>query len=191
MRAYHLFPPLATYITHTPRAHTPAVRSFLPLLALLLLTAAGVAAPSLEVILPGGERKVFSAEDLAALRAKSRSHCQIGTTNPRTCFEIPGPAAFELLPHEMRPRHGDKTKRELLRMALLASGADDYSVAVSMAEVDSTVADGKLIVAVQRDHATLPPEEGPFRLAVEKDHRPARWVKNLTRLTITALGASP
>jgi hypothetical protein len=140
--------------------------------AVAVLAPAAFAASPLEITLPNGEVKTFTREDLEALPQLEVTR-KIGD-QPERLYS--GPAVEALLLKCGIPV-GDKTKRELLRYVLLATGADGYAVTLSMAEVDSGVADGKILIAVKRDHLDLPPEEGPLRLAVEKDHRPARWVK--------------
>ena|SRR5579862_7587024 len=159
------------------------MRLLLSILAALVLAPVVFAGPVLEIALPNGEVKTFSREELETLPQIEIAR-KIGDQPERV---YSGPAMEALLVKCGIPV-GDKTKRELLRCVLLATGADGYAVAVSMSEIDSSVADGKVVVAVKRDHVDLPPEEGPLRLAVEKDHRPARWVKNLTRITVTEMG---
>jgi len=160
------------------------MRHLLSILFALALAPAALASSLLEITLPDGEVKAFSREELASLPQLEIAR-KIGD-QPEHVYS--GPAVDSLLVKCGLPV-GDKTKREILKLVLLATGSDGYAVALSVAEVDSSVGDGKIIIALQRDHLDLPPEEGPLRLAVEKDRRPARWVKKLTKLAVVAIAA--
>ena len=74
-------------------------------------------------------------------------------------------------------------RKEALRSYLLVSGADGYSVLLSLAEVDSTFHAGQIIVADERDGQPLG-KYGPFQLIVPGDSRPARWVHNVNSIRV-------
>jgi hypothetical protein len=78
---------------------------------------------------------------------------------------------------------GKEFRKEALTNYLTASGADGYSVVLSLAEVDSTFHTGQLIVADERDGQPLGKYE-PFQLTVPADSRPARWVRNLNSIRV-------
>jgi hypothetical protein len=78
---------------------------------------------------------------------------------------------------------GKEFRKEALRTYLLASGADGYSVLLSLAEVDSTFHAGQVIVADTREGQPLG-KNGPFQLIVPGDSRPARWVHNLNSIRL-------
>jgi hypothetical protein len=78
---------------------------------------------------------------------------------------------------------GKEFRKEALRSYLLVSGADGYSVLLSLAEVDSTFHAGQVIVADERDGQPLG-KNGPFQLIVPGDSRPARWVHNLNSVRV-------
>lgn len=61
------------------------------------------------------------------------------------------------------------------------------TVIFSMAELDSDFADSDAIVADALDGGALSPNEGPFKLVVPHDKRPARWVRMLQSLTVSQL----
>jgi len=66
---------------------------------------------------------------------------------------------------------------------LIATGSDGYSVVLSLAEVDPDFHGGEVMVADTRDGQLLG-ENGPFQLIVSDDKRPARWVHNLTSISL-------
>src|ERR1019366_6169044 len=58
--------------------------------------------------------------------------------------------------------------------AVLVSAADGYHVALALAETDTMVRTNKIILADRCNGAAMTAPEGPFRLVVEGDLRPAR-----------------
>lgn len=78
---------------------------------------------------------------------------------------------------------GKVFRKEALRSYVLVSGADGYSVLLSLAEADSTFHEGQVIVADTRDGQPLG-KYGPFQLIVPGDSRPARWVHNLNYVKV-------
>ena len=90
---------------------------------------------------------------------------------------------LELLLAKANAPGGKEFRKEALRTYLLASGTDGYSVLLSLAEVDSTLHAGQLIVADTREGQSLG-KNGPFQLIVPGDSRPARWVHNLNSIQL-------
>jgi hypothetical protein len=78
---------------------------------------------------------------------------------------------------------GNEFRKEALRSFVLASGADGYSVLLSLAEIDSAFQAGQVIVADTRGGLSLG-KYGPFQLIVPGDSRPARWVHNLNSIRL-------
>jgi DMSO/TMAO reductase YedYZ molybdopterin-dependent catalytic subunit len=69
-----------------------------------------------------------------------------------------------------------------------AEARDGYRVAFSLVELDSTIASSEVFIAFQRDGKPLPAEMGPFRLIVPTDKRGARWIRQLSRITLIEAG---
>ncbi len=78
---------------------------------------------------------------------------------------------------------GKELRDEALTNYLVASGADGYSVVLSLAEADPTFHAGQVLVADARDGQPLG-KSGPFELIVSDDKRPARWVHNLESIAL-------
>ena len=57
---------------------------------------------------------------------------------------------------------------------VLVSCADGYKVVFSLAELDSAFTDRVVILADQMEGKPLPPNNGPFRIIVPGDKKPAR-----------------
>lgn len=67
---------------------------------------------------------------------------------------------------------------------LLAVGADGFVVVFSLPEFDN----GRFIIADTINGQPIPPSEGPLQIVSPDEARKARWVKQLTRLSVrTAL----
>jgi hypothetical protein len=66
---------------------------------------------------------------------------------------------------------------------LIASGSDGYSVVLSLAEVDPSFRGGQVLVADGSNGQPLA-KSGPFQLIVSEDKRPARWVRNLSSISL-------
>lgn len=156
----------------------------LSLLSFALLAPCVFAAPLLELKLVNGEVKTFSREELEAL--PQLAVVRKVADQPDRIYS--GPSVESLFAKFEVPL-GDNLKGDALKLVFLAAGADGHAVAMSVAEVDSSINDRKIIVAIKLDQATLPEGEGPLRLIVEKDLRPVRWVKSLLKLTLSELSS--
>jgi hypothetical protein len=78
---------------------------------------------------------------------------------------------------------GKELRGEAMTSYVVATGSDGYSVVLSLAEVDPSFHEGQVLVADTRDGKPLG-NNGPFQLIVPDDKRPARWVHNLTSITL-------
>jgi hypothetical protein len=72
------------------------------------------------------------------------------------------------------------------RMAtyVVVSASDGYRAVFAMPELDSGFRDGGVYIADQKDGRALSSEEGPYRVVVPGEKRPARWVREMTGLTV-------
>jgi DMSO/TMAO reductase YedYZ molybdopterin-dependent catalytic subunit len=75
--------------------------------------------------------------------------------------------------------HGDA-----LRLYVVAEGADGYRAVLALAELDASFTDNIVLVADRRGGQPLSANEGPLRLIVPTDKRPARWVRQLVRIYV-------
>lgn len=71
---------------------------------------------------------------------------------------------------------------------VLVTGADGYQVALGLAEADPGTRPNRIIIADRVDGAPLGPKDGPFKLVIEGDLRPARGARMVTGLTLIRLG---
>jgi DMSO/TMAO reductase YedYZ molybdopterin-dependent catalytic subunit len=71
-----------------------------------------------------------------------------------------------------------------LTQYLLVEARDGYRVVFALPELDQEFTDGIVLLADQRDGKPLVAPEGPLRLVVPAEKRHARWVREVTTLTI-------
>jgi hypothetical protein len=71
-----------------------------------------------------------------------------------------------------------------LRLVVYVTGADGYSAAFSLTEFDPEFGDRQILLADRRDGKPLSSAEGPLRLVVPQDKRPARWVRQIDLIEI-------
>ncbi len=162
---------------------TPLLRT--PILAVLLAALAlPAAAQSLMLKGPTGQTLSLSRADLAALP-------HVGFT-----FDAHGRKhAYEGVPLiDLLARVGAPTGKALggraLANAVRSTSADGYQVVFGLGEADPGTRANRIIIADRADGAPLDDKEGPFRLVVEGDLRPARGARMLTTLEVIPLGTA-
>jgi len=77
-----------------------------------------------------------------------------------------------------------------LATVVRVTAADGYQVVLGLAETDPGTRPNRVILADRADGAPLGPEEGPFRLVVEGDLRPARSARNVVRIEVLRLSTA-
>jgi hypothetical protein len=79
---------------------------------------------------------------------------------------------------------GDKFHDTAAGYYLLVEGADGYRAVFAWAELDSTFMDKSVYLVTHRDGKPLSAKDGPFQLVAPGEKRNARWVRQVTALTI-------
>ncbi|MCZ4225112.1 molybdopterin-dependent oxidoreductase [Pedobacter rhodius] len=79
---------------------------------------------------------------------------------------------------------GKDLRGKNLTKYVIAEASDGYQVIFSLAELDPEFSDDKIILADTIDNAPLAPADGPFRIIVQKDKRPARCIKQVRSIRI-------
>jgi hypothetical protein len=69
-------------------------------------------------------------------------------------------------------------------MTVIVEATDGYRAVFSSAELDPELTDRIFLLADTKDGQPLPPREGPLRIIVPSDKRPARWVRQVKALTV-------
>lgn len=102
----------------------------------------------------------------------------------RTTFE--GVALRDVLTKAGVPL-GEALRGKALAQVIVASAPDGYLVAYAIAEVDAAFTDQVILVADTRDGRPLLPDTGPLQIIVPRDKRPARWVRQVSKLEVRAV----
>lgn len=143
--------------------------------------AAPVLAQDLAVVGPEGKAIILSAADLAVL---PRAAVELDAHGERHRYE--GPLLIEVLAKAGAPT-GKALRGPALADVVLVEARDGYAVALGLAEADPATRRNRMILADRRDGAALPADEGPYRLVVEGDLRPARSARMVNRLVVRRL----
>jgi hypothetical protein len=79
---------------------------------------------------------------------------------------------------------GEAVRGEVMTRIVIVSAADGYRVVFSLAELDPAFTDRVVLIADTRDGVALPAGEGPYRLIVPGEKRPARWAHQITSIDV-------
>lgn len=123
----------------------------------------------------------ISQEDLSKL---PRHSVTMNDHGKQTTFE--GVSAQDVLTRPGVPL-GKELRGKALSTYVLATGRDGYAVVYSLTEFDPAFQDSDIIVADKRDGKPLDDKEGPLRMVVPHDKKPARSVRMLERIDIVQL----
>ncbi|OCX53570.1 molybdopterin-binding protein [Mucilaginibacter sp. PPCGB 2223] len=74
--------------------------------------------------------------------------------------------------------------RESLTKYLLVNASDGYEIIFALAELDKSFTDRAIILADTVDGKPLPQGDGPFRIIVQDEKKPARCIKQVTSLKV-------
>jgi len=153
------------------------------LVAALVALASPAFAQSVALKGPDGQSLVLDAPALAALPRAKVSFTGHGQTH---AYE--GPLLIEVLAKVGAPT-GKALHGAALANAVLVSASDGYQVVFGLGELDPETRPNRVILADRADGAPLGAQDGPFKLVVEGDLRPARGVRMVTSIEIRPLGA--
>ena len=90
-----------------------------------------------------------------------------------------------LLRHAGAMPAGELRGAQLAR-SVEAGARDGYRVLFSLGELDPATGDRRVFVVDRCDGKPLGDDVGPLRLLVPEDARPARWVRQLESITVSA-----
>ena len=154
-------------------------------LAAVLTTLAGPAlAQSIALHGPDGQAATLSAADLAALPHVSVTATQHGKTS--TFDGVPlGDIVAKVGAAQGKAVHGPE-----LATVIRITAKDGYQVVLGLAETDPATRAGKVILADRADGAPLKAEDGPFRIVVSDDLRPARSARMVEKIEVIRLSTA-
>lgn len=84
---------------------------------------------------------------------------------------------------------GKELRGPLLASYVLAEAKDGYRVVYSLGEIDPDMGNAQILVANKKNGGPLPGSEGPYRFVVPQDKRAARWIRQVTRISLHRLPA--
>ncbi len=144
--------------------------------------------PSSQLTIRGlkGKSITLTPEDLAAIPHKTVS---VYNEHTKAYEKYAGVPLTDLLAKVDVPL-GEKVRGKLFMTAVIAEGTDKYSVLYALAEVDPSIHTGDVLIADMMDEQKLG-KDGVFKLVSTEEKRPARWVRNLTEVSVIDVKAAP
>ena len=82
---------------------------------------------------------------------------------------------------------GNGLRGKQLASYVIAIGSDGYQVIYALADLDPSITDAGIVLADKRDGKPLEPNEGPLRIIVPQDKKPARSVRMLKEIDLVEL----
>ncbi|OOG46842.1 hypothetical protein B0E50_12760 [Rhodanobacter sp. C01] len=134
---------------------------------------------SVQVRVAGKESRTFNESDLASL---PRSSVTAGAHDEKPSL-WEGVTLVELLQRAGAPLDKQLRGREMARFVRVTA-ADGYQVVFSLAELDAAFGDRNVLVVDRQDGHPLSGKDGPLRLVVAGDKRPARWVREVETIEV-------
>jgi hypothetical protein len=126
-----------------------------------------------------GKTLTLSPDELAALPHKS---VEVFNAHSKAKETYSGVPLADLLSKVDVPL-GEKVRGKLFLIGIIAEGTDHYGVLYSLSEVDPSLHTGDVIVADKLDGQKLE-KDGAFKMVSSEERRPARWVRNLTSISV-------
>lgn len=153
------------------------------LLATCLAVAMPARADAAAAIAIGGRVARALHVDAAKLRASPRR--ALDAADHGTAAHWEGVPLADLLREAGVPL-GEALRGRNLALYVRVTAADGYVAVFSLAELDPAMHEGMVLLADRRDGAALDANQGPFRLVVPGDRRPARWVRQVVAIDVLA-----
>jgi hypothetical protein len=141
------------------------------------------AAPLLVVKNVEGKETKFGADEWAKL---PRQKVRAKDAHSGATFEFEGVSLPDVL-RAAGVTFGKDLKGPRLAAYVLAEAKDGYRVVYSIGEVDPDTGNIQILVADKKDGNALTGTEGPVRLVVPQDKRPARWIRMVTGISVHQL----
>jgi hypothetical protein len=153
------------------------------LAAAAALAAVPVAAQTLSLTGAAGQKATLTAADLAAM-----PHVQVMTKAHGQTHVYDGVVLGEVLAKIGAPR-GEAIKGPELATVVRFTAKDGYQVVLDLAQTDPITRTSRVIVADREAGAPLK-DDGPFRLVIEDDLRPARSARQIEKIEVLKLSTT-
>jgi len=139
--------------------------------------------PVLELRGAAGQQRTLSAADVAGMphrEVKASAHAVSGLFSGVSLTDI-----IQLVGAPV----GDSLRGPALASYVLVEAADGYRVTFTLAEFNSGFTDRLILLVDRKDGKALEAKDGPFQLIVPDEKRPARWVRQVQRISVVYLPA--
>ena len=150
----------------------------LAVLSALSMPAAQAWAQQLTIQNDDGKQTVLSRADLEAL-----PHVKVQATAHDVSATFEGVAVKTVL-EKAGVAFGEGMRGKRLASCLLVEAADGYRVVIALPEMDPGFTDKQVVLAFLKDGKAMDSKEGPYRIVIPNDKRPARWIRQVTGLKI-------
>lgn len=151
----------------------------LALVALIGASAALRADPSLQISY-AGKTTAFAAADLAALPHQDVTAFDFHEKQNHVYSGVPVRDLLE----KAGVLFGEKLRGKSLRLVVIAHCKDHYDIVFALAEFDDAFNPRTILLVDSADGKPLPDGQGPLRLVVPGDKRPARWARMVSSLEV-------
>jgi hypothetical protein len=151
-------------------------------LVLILLTFACLhASAQITLRINGAPPVTMAAADIAKLPHHTvvlNDHGKLITYEGALLYDVLTHAGFDF---------GEGLRGRQLSSYVAALASDGYETVYALAEVDPTIGDSGILIADKREGERLSLDEGPLRIIVPHDKRPARSLKMLQEIDVVQL----
>jgi DMSO/TMAO reductase YedYZ molybdopterin-dependent catalytic subunit len=149
------------------------------LLATVLASARDAAvAPGVDIGGEGVKTAHLSLADLAKL-----PHVRVHASAHGSEADWEGVPLIELLKSAGAPS-GETLRGPALALYVRVAASDGYRVVFALGELDPSIGNETAILADRKDGKPIDDKEGPLRMIVPGDKRPARWVRQVIAIDL-------
>jgi len=134
---------------------------------------------SVTILVAGKGAQTFNESDLAKL---PRSSITAAAHDEKPSL-WEGVAISELLQRAGAPA-GKQLRGSEMTKFVRVTATDGYQVVFSLTELDAAFGDRKVLLVDRQDSHALSQKDGPLRLVVAGDARPARWIREVQTIEV-------
>lgn len=153
--------------------------------ALLLLAAPAALAAPAPLTLVGEDGK---AVEVTAAEIKALPHVDAQVPHEGKVLAFKGVLLADLLKKVAAPL-GKEMRGPALSDVVIVTAADGYVVSLALSDLEPSIRAGKVVLADGGADGSALDKDGPFRLVVDGDLKPARAERNVVRIEVRRLRA--
>jgi len=136
-------------------------------------------APTLRVTGPSGQSIALSFSDL-----KEMPRDVANVTDEKGAQVVYGGVPLIEILRRVGTPTGNDLRGKQMTLYLLVTASDGYHAVFALAELDPVFTDRRVLLVDMRNGKPLADTEGPFRIIAPGEKRHARWVHNVTSLSV-------